>query len=115
MNKRLRLRHPADFARIKREGIVFRHPLVVVSAMPNQLPYNRYGLITSKHLGKAVMRNRVRRLLRESVRSYHNSLKVGYDVVIVGRKGIVGEPFQVVLVTLEKAFKKLALMREAEI
>jgi len=112
MNKRLRLRHPADFARIKREGIVFRHPLVVVSAMPNQLPYNRYGLITSKHLGKAVVRNRVRRLLREATRQLHPSLKSGFDIVFIGRSQIVDHSFTPIYHTMYELLNRAGLVEE---
>ena len=52
-------------------------------SVPNQLPHNRYGFITSKRLGNAVVRNRVRRRLREGVRSL--AVRPGSDVVVSAR------------------------------
>lgn len=51
--------------------------------VPNQLQHNRYGFVTSKRLGKAVVRNRVRRRLREGVRSL--TTRPGWDIVISAR------------------------------
>ncbi len=51
--------------------------------MPNQLPHNRYGFVTSKRLGNAVVRNRVRRRLREGVRAL--PARPGWDVVLSAR------------------------------
>ncbi len=60
--------------------------------MPNGLDCNRYGFIAGKRLGKAVARNRVKRLLREVVRELHPRLKPGWDIVFVARTALVGEP-----------------------
>jgi ribonuclease P protein component len=48
--------------------------------LPNNTDHNRYGFVTSKRLGGAVVRNRVRRRLREIVRNA--DAKPGYDVVL---------------------------------
>lgn len=45
------------------------------------------GLITSRRLGKAVRRNRVRRLLREAVRRCETMVPQGCDTVWIGRSG----------------------------
>lgn len=50
----------------------------------NGLPHNRYGFVTSRAVGKAVVRNRVRRRLREAVRPL--SLKDGWDIVVIARR-----------------------------
>ena len=50
----------------------------------NGLPHNRYGFVTSRAVGKAVVRNKVRRRLREAVRSL--PLKEGWDVVVIARR-----------------------------
>ncbi len=93
MQRHLRLRHRADFARLRREGRTWRHPLVILSATPNGRTHNRYGFITSKKLGNAVVRNRARRLMREVVRQAHPRLRQGYDVVFIARRAMAGKPY----------------------
>jgi ribonuclease P protein component len=78
-----------DFEAVFKEGTHSASRYLVVYARPNELSINRLGLSVSKRVGKAVTRNRVKRLLREAVRS---SLCVGslnYDFVLVARKGSV--------------------------
>ncbi len=94
MHRRYRLHRKSDFERLRQDGAVKRHPTVVFSYYVNGLSHNRYGFITAKYLGNAVKRNRVRRLLRESVRLQHPHMKQGYDVVFIARPPIVGQPFQ---------------------
>lgn len=101
MQRRFRLRQERDFARLRREGRAYQNRYLLVSVLPNGLSHNRYGLITSKQLGNAVKRNRVRRLCREAVRLLHPRLQVGYDVVLVARRALVEQPFNVVQRILE--------------
>jgi ribonuclease P protein component len=58
-----------------------RGPLIVYSK-PNELPHCRWGLSVSRRVGNAVRRNRVKRLLRESIRLLQHDLPRGYDIVI---------------------------------
>lgn len=108
MHKRQRLKDPAAFARLRYDGETYRHPLMVISFVPNDLTYNRYGFITTKRLGNAVTRNRVRRLLRESMRQV--ILKPGYDVAVIARGRIVGQPYRVVFHSLCDTLRRAALL-----
>jgi ribonuclease P protein component len=56
----------------------------------------RVGFTVSKRVGKAHVRNRVKRVLREVMRVYLPSMPVGYDVVIISRPAIAGKPFDAV-------------------
>ncbi|OGO22247.1 MAG: ribonuclease P protein component [Chloroflexi bacterium RBG_16_50_9] len=56
---------------------------VVMKALPNSLDLTRYGLVVSRRIGKAVVRNRVKRLLREILRQ--TPLQPGWDIVIISR------------------------------
>jgi len=94
MQRRYRLRHTTDFQRLRQEGFVQRHPFLVFSYALNQVGHNRYGFIVAKRLGHAVTRNRTRRILREAVRLLHPQLKQGYDIVLIARPAVVGQPFR---------------------
>lgn len=109
MQRQNRLRRKADFDRVRAAKRTWRHPLLSISIAPNTLAYNRYGFVTSRHLGGAVVRNRVRRVLREGVRSMMPRLRAGYDVALIARNEIVGQPYNTVLDTLESLFKRAGL------
>ena len=112
MQRQFRLRHSADFERVRTEGRAWRHPLVTMAVAPNALLHNRYGFIASRHLGGAVVRNRVRRLLREGVRQSAPRLKTGYDLTFIARNDIVGQPYSKVCSVLEELFKRANLWQE---
>ncbi len=57
-----------------------------MKAFPNRLEGSRFGFSVSKRIGKAVKRNRVKRLLRECARQ--TPCKPGWDIVFVARSAI---------------------------
>jgi ribonuclease P protein component len=112
MQRQYRLHRPDDFERLRREGRAYQHRLMLLSVVPNALAHNRYGFITAKHLGNAVTRNRVRRLLREAVRLLHPGLKSGYDFVLIARRPVVGEPFTSVRRVVGDLFRQAGAVQE---
>jgi ribonuclease P protein component len=84
--KSARLSRASEFARLRREGHSFHGKLIVLSVL-NVAPdtETRIGLITSRRVGGAVVRNRVRRRLREIIRAVRPQLRHGLHLVIVAR------------------------------
>ena len=74
---------PAQYALVYAKGSSWACSLVVMKALPNGLTLSRCGFSVSKQVGKAVTRNRVKRLLREILRLA--SLKPGWDIVFIAR------------------------------
>jgi len=58
---------------------------MVLYARKNRTNTNRVGITVSKKLGHAVVRNRVRRRLREAYRLNEEKFQPGWDIVVVGR------------------------------
>ena len=67
---------------------------LVLYARKNRLEANRVGVTVSKKLGCAVVRNRVRRRLREVYRLNEAKFAPGWDIVVVARSRSVTADFQ---------------------
>jgi ribonuclease P protein component len=83
------LSRPGDFARLAEGGVGRTHPLLVGRFVRTGLDQTRIGLATGKRLGGAVVRNRVRRRLREVLRVMAPSFQPGWDVLIIARPAAV--------------------------
>mgnify|MGYP000929542171 CR=1 FL=1 len=82
----LRIKASRDFARLKREGAGHQGRYLVLSVLHDaEVAPFRFGLVTTRRLGPAVVRNRVRRLLREVVRDQQSRIKPGVMMVIIAR------------------------------
>jgi ribonuclease P protein component len=86
---------------VYRQGKVWANSLLVMKAMPNGLSLSRYGFSVTKKVGKAVQRNRLKRLLREIMRL--QLLRPGWDIVFIARSVAVNTDYH----QLERAVTKL--------
>ena len=77
---------------------------LVLYARKNRTNTNRVGITVSKKLGKANVRNRVRRRLREVYRLNEERFQPGWDIVVVARTKAIKAPFE----QLTKAYLSLA-------
>ena len=92
------------FRRLYAKGRSAVSPTMVLYCRKNGRRENRLGLTTGTKLGHAVVRNRVRRRLREIYRLQEHRLSPGYDIVVVGRDRAVYSRYA----ELERDFLRLA-------
>ena len=80
------LRTRSCFRRVVGQGQARRRDGIVLHWLNNNLEANRYGIAAKLAVGKAVVRNRVRRWGRELLRRWNPALRPGYDLVLSARQ-----------------------------
>ncbi len=77
----------SDFVNLNRSGKRLETKHFVVLLKPNQVGITRLGVTVSKKVGNSVIRNRVKRIVREFFRLNKHLLPQGHDMVIIARPG----------------------------
>ena len=105
------LKENGAFRRLYQRGKSAGNRYLVLYCRPNRLGHNRLGLTVSTKLGHAVVRNRIRRRLREVYRLNENGLKQGFDLVLVARTACVEASFSALTASFSSLTDKLELRR----
>ena len=85
---------------------------LVLYAKRNRTATNRVGVTVSKKLGGAVVRNRVRRRLREIYRLHEEQFQPGWDIVVVARSRCIGADFEKLSGAYLSLAEKAGILRE---
>jgi ribonuclease P protein component len=122
VDKKHRLTRSADFQRVYRQGksVAGRYAVLYYfersANAPEEIP--RLGLSVSKKVGNAVVRNQVKRALKEAFRSFENEVAPGNDYVIIARPGVADfiekSSFEDVIGIVSELFRRANLIQEAE-
>jgi ribonuclease P protein component len=96
------LRSREDFARLAAHGRTRTDRLLVVHFVANAREHDRFGVSTGRRLGGAVVRNRVRRRIREILRANPRGGVQGWDVLVVARPASTSASFDELRAALER-------------
>ncbi len=101
MKREERLKKPEQFSVVYNQGFSQANQWLVLKAKSNGLEFSRYGISINKRIGKAVVRNRIKRVLREILRL--TPLPSGWDIILFVRGPAAGSDYK----QLEKAVNNL--------
>ncbi len=93
----------------------YANALLVLYARPNRQDRNRIGITVSKKLGKAHIRNRVRRRLREIYRLNESLFAPGWDIVVVARTRSVTAGFAALTGAYLQLAEKAGVLRKEDV
>ena len=104
--KSMRIKSRADFLKVQRSGLSFRNRELIVcyKIVPKDL--SRYGVTVSRKVGNAVVRNRVKRRIREGIRLFDNR-PPGVEVVFIAKSNAATAPTACLIQSVNSAFEKI--------
>ncbi len=106
------MKYNRDFKRLYNRGKSIAAGYLVLYYQKNNLGKNILGITVTKKLGKAVVRNHVRRLIRECYRLRESELNLGYNLVIVARNRAANADFDKISRDLSYLLKKSNIIGE---
>lgn len=116
LQKQHRLTRRKDFKSVFAGGRTYVHKLFILKVLRrrDERP-SRFGFVTSANVGKAVARNRARRLFREAVRLLGDQIiPTGSDVAIIVRPPAREATFAEIQQAIQEQFRKAGLLRSRE-
>jgi ribonuclease P protein component len=108
VRSRQRLTKRSQFLFVLRRGQSWATPLVTLRAVPNSLPDSRFGFSVGRTVGGAVVRNRIKRRLREIARKA--PVQTGWDLVVTARPAAARADFHALRASLEGVLRTAALL-----
>lgn len=102
-----KLRNSRQFNLVYKSGKSIVTKLIVMYYVKNNLELNRVGYSVSKKVGKSVVRNRVKRLMKEAYRLNFKSKKIGYDIVFIARVRMNNSNYKETEKTMRYLLKRL--------
>lgn len=108
--KSARLGTNRHFQEIYREGHSIAGRYLVFHWRKKEEPNNKIGFGAGKKLGSAVIRNRLKRLMREAWRLYPEELPQGYDFILIARRPLLGKGLEEAQIGLREVLKKSGLL-----
>lgn len=100
MRRETRLTSGNDYRTVYKNGRSVANRELALYFLKRESGHTRAGTSVSRKIGSAVVRNRIKRLIKESFRRNEARIKEGYDLVFIARQASRGKSFQ----ELEKAF-----------
>ncbi|OPJ55455.1 ribonuclease P protein component [Alkalithermobacter paradoxus] len=105
------LKKTSDFTKVYKLGKSFANRSLVIYILENNLNQNRVGFSVSKKVGNSVVRNRVKRLIRESFRLNNDKIKEGYDIIFISRVGAKDLDYKGIESSMYNLFKKSKILK----
>lgn len=106
------LKKRIQYQAVYKSNVVKADSYLVVKALANQLDFSRFGFSVSKALGKAVVRNHVRRLLKEIART--EPIRPGWDIVFIARPKAANADYHTLKRTVEKLLSQAGLIKDKD-
>lgn len=116
VRRKLRLRNREDYSRVYRGGRSFANGQFVVywSKQPSAQPF-RVGISASKKIGNAVVRNRMRRLVKEIVRHMEGQIVPYVDFILIVRKPAVTMSYAELERSIKHVLRKAGLLKDSKV
>lgn len=110
-----RLRKNEEFQQIFKNGKSYASRYFVIYILKNENHSSfRVGISVSKKLGNAVVRNRVKRMIKEVIRKIHTHIKPGCDFIIIVRQAVSGMNYHEIDDKLKYILQKAKLMDRSD-
>jgi ribonuclease P protein component len=115
VKRRYRVREDRRFREIRQRGRSYSNDVLVLCALANDLPHSRFGFAVNSRIGNAVVRNRIKRRLREIMRLRMAEIRPGCDIILIARKPIRSAEYHQLETACARLLRRAQLLLEDEL